>query len=327
MSSPFIRFFQHLNLRTVKTTIKHAGQQRLPGLASEMAYNTMLALFPAVLAVLTAIGLFEPLKTTFENLARQVSEVAPEEVLTLIQDFADDISTSRNSGLFSISFAIALWASSGALSAAMTALDQIHQIPPGRTRPFWKAKIISLILTIGSIVLLMLASMLVFVSDLIVKHVAQQSGSLETGVLTFWRLLTWPLALGIVSVAFAFIYRFGPSRWSAGKPLMPGAILAAISWAVISSLFRLYVSHFGNYNRAYGAVGAVIVLLLWLYLSSLIMLIGDQLNVTVGAAMREGMDPALPSQKIRLSQRIPALVKRRWQRRKQRKKAEETDQP
>jgi membrane protein len=286
LSTRFIRFLGYLSPITIKRVVESAGQQRLPGLAAEMAYNAMLGLFPGILTILTAIGLFQPLKTTFQALAGQLSEVAPEEASRLIQDFAAEISTSRNSGLFSLSFAIALWASSGALSAAMTALDHIHRVPPREMRPFWKAKLISLGLTIGTILLLMLACMLVFVSELVIHHVANQSGALKPGLLMVWRLLAWPLALGIVSVAFAFVYRFGPSRWITDKPILPGAIIAAISWAIVSGLFRQYVAHFGNYNKAYGAVGAVIVLLLWLYLSSLILLIGDQLNVTVGEAMQ-----------------------------------------
>jgi membrane protein len=167
----------------------------------------------------------------------------------------------------------------------MNALDQIHKVPPEKTRPFWKAKLISLGLTIGSILLLVIASFLVFISDWVVQLVAHESG--VSSLLSVWRLLSWPLALGIVATAFAFIYRFGPSRWSHGTPLMPGAILAAISWAVVSALFRLYVANFGNYNKVYGAVGAVIVLLLWLYMTSLVLLLGDQLNVIVGEAMQQ----------------------------------------
>lgn len=254
----------------------------------------MLALFPAILTLLTAIGLFQPLQTTFQRLAERLSRVAPMEALILIQNFADDISATRNTGLFSVSFVISLWASSGALSAAMRALDQIHKVPPEEARPFWKAKLISLGLTIGTIVLLILASTLVFIGELIVRNIAKQSEVLEPGLLTFWRLLTWPVALSIMSIAFAFVYRFGPSRWTPGKPLIPGAVMAAISWAVMSGLFRTYVSRFGDYNRAYGAVGAVIVLLLWLYMSSLIMLIGDQLNVTVGEAMQRQGDQRPP---------------------------------
>ena len=286
LSARFFRFFRYLNLGTLRKTFARAIQRRLMGLSAEMAYNAMLALFPAILAILTAIGLFEEsLQATFRNLANQISEVAPDQAMTLIRDFATGIQLTKNTGLFSVSFIVAIWAASGALSAAMNALDQIHEIPPEETRPFWKAKLISLGLTIGSILLLVIASFLVFISDWIVQIVVHESGA--SVLLSLWRLLTWPLALAIIATSSAFIYRFGPSRWSHGTPLMPGAVLAAISWAILSGLFRLYVANFGNYNKVYGAVGAVIVLLLWLYMTSLVLLLGDQLNVTVGEAMRK----------------------------------------
>jgi membrane protein len=290
-SSRFFRFFQHLNVKTIRKTIVDATQQRLPGLAAEMAYNAMLSLFPAILTVLTAIGLFAPLNTTFQSLAAQLSEVAPEEVFGLVQNFAEAISTGQNRGLFSLSFALALWASSGALGAAMVALDQIHQTPTGKVRPFWQARLVALGLTIGAVLLLIAAVGLVFVSDIVVRNIAQNSGTFERELLRLWQLLTLPLVLGIMSTLFAFIYRFGPSRWNKGQPIMPGAVLAAIFWAILSNLFRLYVQHFGNYNQVYGAVGAVIVLLLWLYMSSLVLLIGGQLNVTVGNAMQRSTQP------------------------------------
>lgn len=283
----FIRFFSHLNRATLQHILDNTLKQRLPGLAAEMAYNAMLALFPAILAVLTAIGLVGVSQATFENLAEQLSLVAPTEVLSLIQNFVRQISRDKNQGLFSLSFVISLWAASGAISAAMTALDQIHQIPLARLRSFWKARLVSLALTVGTLLLLVTASTLVFISDVVVRIIAYQSGFLGTGVLIAWRFLSWPLALSIVAVAFAFIYRYGPSHWTGGDPIMPGAVLAAVFWAMISGLFRLYVGHFGHYNQAYGAIGAVIVLLLWLYLSALVMLVGAQINVSVGEAMRQ----------------------------------------
>ncbi|HEY9639488.1 MAG TPA: YihY/virulence factor BrkB family protein [Coleofasciculaceae cyanobacterium] len=282
----FFQFFLHLNGRTLWKTIQAAGNQRLPGLASEMAYNAMLSLFPAILAVLTSIGLFQPLTLTFQKLASQASEVAPTEVLGLVQGFAREVSSSQDGKLFSFSFVFALWASSGALSAAMRALDQIHQIPPRASRPFWKARLVALVLTIGAIIMLLLSLTLVFVSDLLVNNVASKSGSMASELLGLWHWLSLPLVLLIMSIAFGFIYRYGPSRWNPGQPIMPGAVLAALFWALLSNLFRLYVRHFGNYNRVYGAVGAVIVLLLWLYMSSLVLLMGDQLNVTVGSVMQ-----------------------------------------
>lgn len=283
----FFRFFRYLNGATLKKAFQRASEQRLPGLAAEMAYNAMLSLFPSILALLTAIGLFKSLRYSFKNLADQVGQVAPKEAFFLIQGFVQTISHSHNQGLFSLSFIVALWTASGALSAAMAALDEINQIPLNRRRPFWKAKLVSLGLTIGTIVLLIAASFLLLISDFIVKIVASQSGTFKPGLLYLWRLLTWPSAFVIIASAFAFVYRFGPSRWAKGTPIMPGAIVAAVSWAILSSLFRLYVSNFGNYNAAYGAVGTFIVLMLWLNLSSLVMLFGAQLNATVGEAIRK----------------------------------------
>jgi membrane protein len=293
LSNRFVRFFHYLNWTTLRRTIARVGQRRLMGLSSEIAYNAMLSLFPAILAVLTAIGLFEEsLQATFRDLAAQLSKVAPNEAMVLLRDFSKEITQTRNTGLFSISFVVAIWAASGALNAAMTALDQIHQIPQEQMRPFWKAKLFSLGLTIGTILLLVTASFLVFISDLLLKFFVLKSSSLSFLVI-IWRLLSWPIALGIVACAFGFVYRYGPSRWDPGTPLMPGAVLAAVSWAIVSGLFRLYVSNYGNYNQAYGAVGAVIVLLLWLYISALVLLVGDQLNVSVGEVMRSRSKSAL----------------------------------
>lgn len=280
----FIRFLRYINWHTVKVVVRSTFRQRLPSLASEMAYNSMLGLFPAILAFVTAIGLFSSLKSTFATLASRLSEVAPTGVPELIYGFESRIVDNQSRGLFSVSFVFALWASAGAMSAAMRALDQMHQVPLRKRRPFWKARLVSISLTIGTIALLIVASSLVFVSDLIVQQlVIHSTGEISTWVSEIWRLFRWPLALGVMSAAFAFVYRFGPSRWNSGKPLMPGAIIAASSWAIISGLFRLYVLHFGNF--VYSAVATVIVLLLWLWLTSLVMLIGDLLNITVGKAM------------------------------------------
>lgn len=305
-------------MQTLRAVMNATLQRRLPSLASEMAYNAMLGLFPGILAMLTAIGLVNSLENTFNRLAWSLSEIAPGAVNELIQNFAVEVSEGENKSLFSLSFAIALWASSGAISAAMRALDEIHQIPPAQRRPFWKARLLSIGLTIGTILLLMTASYLVFVSTGVIKLLAQQSGeTARVWVLYIWQLSTWPLALGIVSTAFAFVYRFGPSRWTRGKPLMPGAVLAALSWALLSASFRMYVAQFGNYNKVYGAIGAVIVLLLWLFLTSLVMLIGDQLNVIVGELMAH--DPRIPlirrrqtpskSAPHRTSSKLPSLDK------------------
>ena len=306
----FWLFCRCLTWRTLKEVAVKAGEQRLPGLSAEMAYNSMLALFPGLLAVLSAIALFEPLQSTLYQMASLLGKIIPNDVRNLIRSSLTEILAIRNQQLFSLSFVASLWAFSGVMSAAMAALDQIHQIPAAQTRPFIKAKLVSICLSIGTILLLILASGVVFFSDLIVQAIARHScllesvancnlkdvqnclllaGNcpLESELLAIWRLWRWPSTLGIVSLAFAFVYRYGPSRHDSETPIFSGAVLAALLWALLSGLFRFYVLNLGNYNWTYGTIGTFIVLLLWLYLCCLAMLIGAQLNVTVGKAMKQ----------------------------------------
>ncbi|WP_373537428.1 YihY/virulence factor BrkB family protein [Microcoleus sp.] len=310
--SDFLVFCRCLTWGTLREVGAQAGEQRLPGLSAEMAYNSILALFPGLLAVLSAIALFEPLQSTLYQIAGLLGEVIPDDIRNLIRGVIKEILLTRNKGLFSVSFVVSLWAFSGVMSAAMAALDRIHKIPSDRTRSFVKAKLISIGLSIGTIVLLIIASAAVFVSDLIVQAIARQSCllesvancnlkdvqnclllakncPLESQLLAVWGLWRWPIALGIVSVAFAFVYRYGPSRHQANIPIFSGAVFAAILWALFSALFRFYVVHLSNFTWAYGTIGTFIMLLLWLDLSSLAMLLGAQLNVTVGKAMKQSI--------------------------------------
>ena len=294
----FFRFFRYLNLSTAKEVIARSGQQRLAGLAAEIAFNSILAMFPAIVAVFTVVGIIGSSQQTVERLTERFVQYAPEEVLAIVAGFVQEVSPASNRGLLSISFVLAIWVASGAINSAMGALDQIHRVPPTHTRPFWKARLVAVGLTFGTILLLVVASVMVFVSDLLVRSVASQGEQIvetiakrpsfmEPQLLMLWSRLITPLSLGMVALAFAFVYYFGPSRRLKGTPIMPGAILATLFWALFSGAFRLYVSNFGNYNRVYGTVGAIVVLLLWLQLGALTMLIGAQLNVTVGDRMQK----------------------------------------
>lgn len=371
----FFRFFFYLNYQTIYRTIRQALRRRLVGLSAEIAFSVMLSLFPIIIMALSIFGLFaEQLDPTMAQLTVYYQDVVPPSTWELLGSFTEEISrSSTNPKLFSISFIATIWVSSGALSATMNALDQIHDIPRHHRRPFWKAKLISIFITIGAIALLTFASFLVLLGDSVVRFGLDLTARLPvdtagvllliilwrlvsfpfallTGagvitiltniilspadqryplrklkklslglaigfsallllafliifiqniivnlhldydiarlIVTSWRFLSLPVALSIVSIAFTFIYSMGSSRMVKGMPILPGAVMGAISWAIISSLFRLYVSNFGQYNRVYGAVGTVIILMLWLQLSALVMLVGDQLNVVVGEEMR-----------------------------------------
>ncbi len=289
MSNPtarFFRFFKYLNVEVLSNVIRRSGEHRLSGLSAEIAYSAIFALFPAILTVVSAIGLLDLPESYVRAFVHRTSAVVPDEALALIQSFIQTLRTSKNQGLFSLSFIASIWTASSVLGAAMAALDQIHPASQKRVRPFWKAKLVSLSLSLGTFLLLVSALMLLIISDITVRSLAYQSGSLAHSLIHLWHLLSLPIALGIVALALGFIYRYGVTDWRRGTPIMPGAILATLLWAILSGLLRLYVAHFGNYNQAYGAIGAVIILLLWLYLSAFAMLLGGELNMVVGQAMR-----------------------------------------
>ena len=319
----FFGFFLYINWTTIKQVAICTAQQRLNGLSAEMAFNSTLALFPALLAIIAAISLSDSLQNTLEEMASLVAVVVPQEVqiqIATVWNVWEQMPLNSSEEVFSFSFLFSIWLFSAVIGSAMVALNHIHRVPRERLRSFWEAKLIAIGLAVGSILLLIVACGLVFISDVVVEILARKSCILETvgtcpldqikdcleqppvqqcllvkTLPSTWKQLRWPIALGVVATNFALIYRFGPSQRQAETPIVPGAILAAISWAVISNLFRLYVAHFGNYNLTYGAIGAFIILLLWLYISSLIMLIGAQVNVTVGEAMRRRKSiPKLP---------------------------------
>ncbi|MEC4814547.1 MAG: YihY/virulence factor BrkB family protein [Scytonema sp. PMC 1069.18] len=286
LSTRFFRFFRHLRLKTFKKVIQEIGRQRLIGLSAEMAYNNLLALFPGLVAILAAIGMLDISLEQVDFLGRQVIKVAPEPVLMLIQEFLNTIRLPQGGRVVLISCALALWVASGALNTAMSALDQIYQISPNQRRPFWKAKLVALALTLGTVILVMFASFLVFVSDLAIRFALGIAGIPAAGILSIWNLFDWALTLVILAFAFSLVYRYGPSHWRRGTPLLPGAIVGALLWQGFSSLFRVYITRFSNYNVTYGTLSAGVVLLLWLNFSSLCMLIGAQFNITVGEDMK-----------------------------------------
>ncbi|MDX2270682.1 MAG: YihY/virulence factor BrkB family protein [Cyanobacteriota bacterium] len=287
MYSLFRRVGQSPVVRVGRIVIVNTRRYRLAGLASEMAYSSMLAFFPLVLMVLTSVGLFSTSsQSTFQSLMDTISRVAPEEVLQLVDGFVRDISFGQSRSLLSLSFLGTLWAASGAVSALMVALDQSHALAPSQVRPFWKRKLISIVLLIMLLALTGLVSLLLVFGYVVLEFVGRQATVLGLDpvrllVLQLWGWSTWPMALGLMTLACMGLYQFGASQRRLGIPRWPGALTASGLWLLVSGGFRLYVGHLGNYNKAYGTVGAVIVLLLWLWLSALSLLMGEQVNIAL----------------------------------------------
>jgi len=274
-------------LKTIRRMARSAGEKRLTGLAAEIAFNATLALFPTIIALLAAIDLVAaPSRPALRQMAVRLAEVAPVDVVLLVRNFVENDYSVSSPRLISLGFVIAVWISSNAMATSMVALDQIQQTPFAQRRPFWKNRSVAIVLTLVTLFLYIIASLIGFASEFLIRYLALRVERMGTVLLALWWILAWPIALGLVASAFALVYRFGPSRCQRSTPIAPGALLAALSWAGISYLFRTYVLHFGSYRQVYGALGTAIVLMLWLYLSALVMLLGNQFNVTLAKHLK-----------------------------------------
>ncbi|NJL52690.1 MAG: hypothetical protein HC930_11575 [Hydrococcus sp. SU_1_0] len=172
----FIRFLGYINWQTIQKAIASTANKRLNGLSAEMAFNAMLGLFPAIITVLTAIGLFEnSVATTLGALAIRFADIIPQDIWNLLINFTEDVQFSQGKNWFSLSFIASIWIISGVIGSAINAIDNINQVPPQKRRPFWKNKIIAILLTIGTIILLITACFLLLIGDFLLRFALQQN--------------------------------------------------------------------------------------------------------------------------------------------------------
>ncbi len=289
-----------------KRTAKEAVADDLLGLAAQLSYFLFLALFPAILFVL-AIGSFFPLHDLAGDLVRVLRPVASPQIVELVADQIQRISEAESGGLLTFGVLAALWSSSAALVALTSALNAAYDIEEGR--PWWKVRLVAIGLTLALAVFLLLSFSLVLAGPEMAEYLGT---TLRMGPVVewTWKILQWPLAFLMVSTALGLVYYFAPDAEQEWVWITPGAVVATVLWLLASLAFRVYVTRFSDYNATYGAVGAVMVLLLWFYVSSLAILVGAEMNAEIEHASPHGKDPGekVPGQRKRLG----ALAARAW---------------
>ena len=184
-------------------------------------------------------------------------------------------------------FLLTVWSSSGAMTSIITTLNAAYDISEGR--PWWHVRLLAIGLTIGISFFILTSMCLVLVGPALGERVADWL-ELGTAFKWAWLVVQWPVVLVLVTTAIGLIYYFAPDAEQDWIWITPGSILATVLWLLVSLLFKLYITFFGNYNQTYGSIGAVIVLLTWLYMSSLAILLGAELNSEIEHASPHGKD-------------------------------------
>jgi membrane protein len=257
------------------------------GLAAQLSYYFFLALFPAILFLL-AVASFFPLSNITDDVARSVGPFVSPQVLELIKEQMQRLANNQNGGLLTFGVAGALWSSSAALVSIVGALNRAYDIDEGR--PWWKVRLVAIGLTVGVALIVLVALSLVLVGPTLADKLGQTTGSGAPFEWT-WLILQWPLVFALVATGIGLIYYFGPDAEQDWAWITPGAIAATMLWLLVSLLFKVYVANFTDYEGSYGAVGGVIVLMLWFYVSGIAILTGAELNAEIEHASPHGKAP------------------------------------
>jgi len=256
-------------------------------LAAQLAYYFFLALFPALLFLIALAGtLANP--ELISRLVDMMSGAVPPDVINIIRDQLIRIAQGDQGGIMTFGVLAALWSSSSALVSLSDALNRAYGVED--SRGWMKRRLIAIVLTIGVAAFIIISVALVLVGPQAADWLAARLGLSE--VFTWaWRILQWPLVFVLVVLAIGLIYYFAPDVEQDFVFLTPGSVLAAILWLLASLGFRFYVVNFGSYNETYGAIGGVMVLLLWLYISGLVVIVGAEMNAEIEHASAHGKAP------------------------------------
>jgi membrane protein len=270
----------------VRKTATDFIDDELPTYASALAFQLFFSLFPFLLFLIALIGVLDA-QPIFDWLHQQAELVLPRDALGLVDPVIAQLQTQQV-GLFSIGILLALWTSSAAVRSTMAAMNRAYGVEDGR--PAWKLVPLSLLYTVAIAAALLLAAALMVLGPQAMNWLAMQVGLEETVVL-LWAWLRWPLAVLMLVLVVAAVYYLAPDVKQEFRFITPGSILAVVVWIVASLGFGYYAQNFADYNATYGSIGAIIVFLLYLYISSAVLLLGAELNAVIEHLAHEGKEP------------------------------------
>jgi membrane protein len=254
--------------------------------SAALAYYFVFALFPMIFFLMAMLGFLAQSHSLQSSLLNYTARFMPGEASSLVQKTLQEIANNSSGLKLVLGLALALWSGSGGVISIMDALNGCYHV--NDARPWWKRRLVSIALTVAISALIILALTIVLYGSEIAGFVGAHTG-LSTAVVTMWRFAQWPVALFFVVMSFALLYYWGPDAEQQWQWITPGSLVGVLVWIGVSMLFRTYLHFFNSYSKTYGSLGAVIVLLFWLYISGLAILLGGEINSEIeNAAARRG---------------------------------------
>jgi membrane protein len=274
----------------LRRTATEFSEDNLTDWAAALTYYGLLALFPALIALVSIVGLFADPQSTTQKLTEVVTQIGPSSAADTFSGPIESITSNRSTAgiLFVVGLVGALWSASGYVGAFMRASNVIYETPEGR--PVWRLRPLQMLITLVMVILVALLAVALVLTGPIVDQVAEPLGISST-VTDVWDIAKWPVMVVIVLAIIAVLYYSTPNVKLRGfKWVTPGSLFALVVWLVASAGFALYVANFDSYDKTYGALGGVVVMLMWLWITNLALLFGQELNAERerGLELREG---------------------------------------
>jgi membrane protein len=267
-----------------KRTFREFREDNLTDWAAALTYYGVLAIFPALIALLSILGLIGPSAT--QPLIDNLNAVAPGPAKQIFTSATQNIQSHQGAAgvVLIIGVALAIWSASGYVAAFMRAANAIYDI--GEGRPIYKTLPVRVGTTIVLLLLLAISALAVVLTGGLAQQVGKVLGIGQTAV-DVWDIAKWPVLLLVVSFMFSLLYWAAPNVKQPGfRWLTPGGLIAVLVWIAISLLFAFYVANFSSYNKTYGALAGVVVFLVWLWISNLAVLLGAEINAELERGRR-----------------------------------------
>jgi membrane protein len=281
--------------RAAKASVREFREDNLMDWAAALTYYSVLSLFPGLIVLVALVGLLGQYPETTNAILDIIDRLGPSSAVETFRDPVEGVVKSKGGAgaLLGVGLLVAIWSASGYIGAFTRASNAIYEVRESRS--FWKLRPLQVLITLISVVVVsLLAIALVLTGDL-ARAVGDEIGVGDTAV-SAWSIAKWPVLLILVTTIISALYYITPNiRQTGFRWITPGGVVAVALWVIASAGFALYVSHFGSYNKTYGSLGAVIIFLIWLWLTNIAILFGAEFNSELERSRQ--IDAGVPSEK------------------------------
>ncbi|WP_245732818.1 YihY/virulence factor BrkB family protein [Salinibacillus kushneri] len=268
------KFFKRMFFRYIEDDVG--------GRAAQLAYFFLLSLFPFIIFLLTLLAY---IPVTVDQMLSLVGSYVPVDTMNFIEENIGQLMNNKNGQLLSIGLISTLFIASNGINALIIVINLTYEIEPRRS--FILARLISMVLTVAMYLVIITALLLPVFGELVGIYLFSFFGASDE-FMQVWNALRLVVSSIVMLIIFIFLYKISPEKRVGFSEALPGAIVATFGWQLVSFVFAFYVENFGHYDARYGSLGAMIVLMIWLYLSALIIILGGEMNATLYKMKRQG---------------------------------------